>query len=345
MFEPDRFSESRPKFVPVDRDQALAATTLLAETYQIPLKPRCTVRAPFGLEINSTNFLISSGSIRVILKQIPAHRATAHEASCLIASQLSTPTAKPIASLAGTFVARAGDGAFSLWNFVEGQYFRGGQEQLNDVGYQIGRLSQELGALHSVAPKGVRPSPSYHATIEVLSRLLAILTSQRGLPKHELPAALLRSVPDLQDAMCSIAKWPEDQRESKQLVHFDLHPHNILTSNNKVVAILDLDSVLLYPPSQALGFALVKLFRQHLSLGQKPFSPRKTREDVLALAASISPTIRIEDLLVGAQVEICRRIALITSEILTKGWSEWQGVLDIQLRTLSETRWLQKLFS
>jgi hypothetical protein len=51
----------------------------------------------------------------------------------------------------------------------------------------------------------------------------------------------------------------------KQLVHFDIHPHNLLMKNNKLVGILDLSSLKNMPIGYALSYSFLKILRQHLS--------------------------------------------------------------------------------
>ncbi len=51
----------------------------------------------------------------------------------------------------------------------------------------------------------------------------------------------------------------------KQLVHFDIHPHNLLMKKNKVAGILDLSSLKNMPVGYALSYSFLKILRQHLS--------------------------------------------------------------------------------
>jgi Ser/Thr protein kinase RdoA (MazF antagonist) len=84
----------------------------------------------------------------------------------------------------------------------------------------------------------------------------------------------LRNDPVFDERLCefsdlildAVEQTPSLQYENvaKKLVHFDLHPHNILTDGETLLAIIDFDSLRALEPMRAVAFALHRVVRQHI---------------------------------------------------------------------------------
>ena len=123
-----------------------------------------------------------------------------------------------------------------------------------------------------------------------------------------------------------------------QIVHSDIHPHNIIFPSESSPVFVDVDSLVLGYSSISLGFGLFKLYRQSIV-----FNSSIIKDYPFNTLLHFSHSMDTSSLLIGAYAEIYRRLFIIL-EPYSKGLtSPWINVLPIQLSALLELKSLSCL--
>ncbi len=125
----------------------------------------------------------------------------------------------------------------------------------------------------------------------------------------------------------------------KQIVHFDIHPHNILMKRNKIERILDLSSIKYMPVGYALSYSFLKILRQHLS-------NYKTKKNFLFLVKYFIKKINKKFLLTFsednihdlAMCEILRRIVIILERNLNRNDKSLNHIMPVLINNMIECK-------
>ena len=128
-----------------------------------------------------------------------------------------------------------------------------------------------------------------------------------------------------------------------ELLHRDLHPHNILI-NGKKVYLMDIDSIVPTKWPIAIGFAVFKLIRQFCvknKITPKNIGLMSNFINILLDSSKISG-MNYKILFLGGKIEILRRIIVIMEGNLNGNISPWNKVLEMQIKALSEIEYLEE---
>lgn len=139
------------------------------------------------------------------------------------------------------FVASSGE--WSIWPYVPGTTFQGADREFRGLGRSIARL---LRALRK------EDSPLLPDIAGIDEGCL-----EWCLTRQDLAPRLARHVHEVRAAMGEMDLTPA-------VTHIDLHPHNLLFCNGRLVAVMDPDSLRRSPYLTALGYAAYKLVRQRV---------------------------------------------------------------------------------
>ena len=172
------------------------------------------------------------------------HRVQTH----LIAAGF--PVAKLVPSRnEGPTLVQVRDHIYELFEFVAGQTYQYLAAETHDAGVKLARFHQTTGNF-AASPKLPTPRGDYHDAAGVRTGLCAIgstLSSHDSFSGDEAELAtliqfLLGRYDRAADAVngLGLATWPE------RIIHSDWHPGNLLFRNQKVVAVVDYDSVSYY---------------------------------------------------------------------------------------------------
>ena len=146
------------------------------------------------------------------------------------------------------------DSLYELFAFVEGQRHNGSPSQIRDAGRQLGRLH---GHLRSFTPKSQPPTESFHDS-HAVRRHLKMIGARRST--HEGPGllsmaeelTLLYNTSSVHVNEQGFDGWP------RRIIHGDWHPGNLLFRGDRVVAVVDFDSVRLAPTVVDLANGLLQ---------------------------------------------------------------------------------------
>ncbi len=344
LFQPDQFSVSNPVFVEPDAAMRLAGETILAQHYEAVIGRCLGLQRVGAREVNSKNMKVEAEEGLFLIKHVSAEAISDHEQACVIASRLAGQGAVltcPQANKNGDFVSRNEQGGWSLWKFVEGDFFSGSDREMDSVAGVVHDVQQHLSHLPDVLWPGKEVSLDAGRILATFNKGDSLRNQWDDIFDAELLSLVREHWPAVMMASKAIEQTASRENASSMVpVHIDLHPHNIMMHGGKVAAILDVDSIVRCSPLAANGFGAFKLFRQHcvhLASDEKDISLRGAFEAFSkALAPEYPPRIALE----GARLEVSRRLAYILDGLLAKGKSDWGHVLGIQLSALSEISWL-----
>ena len=142
------------------------------------------------------------------------------------------------------------------------------------------------------------------------------------------------------EAICS-ARLRTLLEIDRSVFHTDLHPHNVIINVDKAI-IIDVDSLKVAGWPSSLGFCFYKLVRQTIvNESIKNINLSEVREFFETISSSfVSQNNRVELCYLGALTEVLRRIIIIFEGNLDGNLSPWNQVLGIQVRALSEIRFI-----
>jgi aminoglycoside phosphotransferase (APT) family kinase protein len=297
--------------------------------------------ATFG--INSNNFRFQSGGKAYLLKRW-SQKANIHDVQSILnimcwlgSEQLPVPV--PLQFRQGEVLLKINSGLWSLFPFVEGNYFSGVDNELEVVAKMTARITKTLQRLPREINLG--SGPQYFSNRE---NLVFCKTEDEfdnweslfGLENSEL---LHEWWPRIRAEWDSLKKSPPASGVM-QAAHYDMHPHNILIEKNQISAILDFESCKQMDPGYALGFAALKQCRQAVAHSLKPLDAEIFGEKYISVLQDHSSFCKAFASNLGdfAVSEALRRICLILELNLSQRCTTWNHVLSIQIKHIGEAR-------
>jgi len=338
LFLPDLFSDSKPKWAQTNESYFSEVT----EVVRLYLKNVKLDRDPLqagAFEVNSSNFKVSVDGQFFLVKRWPISSEQINvENQLKLLNYLSAetiPVPSPMVSIGGTFSVVSRSRIWGIFEFVEGEYFHGSLGQIESAGTEIGRLFaalREFSAM-SVFPQG----PSHEARQEEsIPSLVSSRKDWAGILGDHGARLLNNSL----DKIWEISQKSRDVKFATpiQLVHYDLHPHNLLmTQKDEPAAFLDFDACARLHPEFGIGFALLKLGRQAASFLGEAEGPSIIASTFLSnLAREYAVWIDPTSLKTAMQIEVLRRIGLILRSSAAGIERSWVHVLPIQVGHLYE---------
>jgi hypothetical protein len=343
LFQADLFSISRPGWVTASKsyDHVLGNLATFLPVAFFPLLGELEQSEALG--INSSNFRLSTSQGIFLLKQWSrAAKAADLKKTLTLMTWLATkelPVPAPIKFINGEVLLKLDSSTWSLFPFIEGNYFSGANGELEVAAQMTGRLIDVLAHVPSSCAPSAGPRHLTTADSKLLRRIEAasdqwddLLGSAHAHLLRKCWPALMMEWEQLTDAGLDAG--------NTQASHFDLHPHNLLVKGDRVSAVLDFESCKLMPVGYALGFAALKQCRQTVALSQLPTdAPFVGARYIAQLSgcSSINDAIarRLGDFAVS---EVIRRICLILKLNIENGDKTWNRVLPVQLGHIREAR-------
>lgn len=343
IFQPDLFSISRPCWATVSKadEHVLGDVAPFLPVSFFPLLGDLEQSEALG--INSSNFRLSTSQGVFLLKRW-SRSADVSDLEKILAmmnwlASRKLPVPAPAKFMGGEVLLQLDSSAWSLFPFVEGDYFSGAGGQLEAIAEMTGRLMETLSQLPSNYSPSVGPKHLTAADGELLRRVEdasgrwdALLGPAHASLLSECWPALMMEWERLVDAgldACAV-----------QASHFDLHPHNLLVSGDRITAVLDFESCKLMPVGYALGFAALKQCRQTVALSQLPTDAPLVGARYIARLSDCCPSTApiVRQLGDFAVSEVLRRICIILRLNIESGDKKWNRVLPIQIGHIGEAR-------
>jgi aminoglycoside phosphotransferase (APT) family kinase protein len=343
LFQSDLFSKSSPKWVKVNKDLlgTLDDALLALPKWFHPLEAFPEESGALG--INSNNFRLHTSSGIFLLKRW-SEKATYKNLQSILAimnwlASLKLPVPQPIELYKSNFLIKSNSRFWSVFPFIEGKYFSGIGNELFAAAETTGRIMQSL----SILPKSLMPMEAPRQMTNSDGKILYKFKERSGdwevMLGKEQAELLALWWPVLIEEWRKINSMNLESGPI-QAAHFDLHPHNILTREGQIVAVLDFEDCKVMPVGFALGFAALKQCRQTLALNMMTEDPRSVGMSYLShLTYTYSGCRALTDNIGNLAIsEVLRRICFILRLNLEMGEKKWNNVLPIQLSHLGEAR-------
>lgn len=333
-FEPDLYSDHEVHSIPVPQAEAERLLRLARLSFGVPA--RGPVRRLGGLGINSANFLLGG---RWVLKSVirPDRAAKLPRqvalAKTLEAAGLPLPAFRRTAGGAPHY--KHGGRVWALSGYRPGRYFSGSGDELEQAARGIGRLFRRLSTL----PRGGRSLTSRVFRPALLADALRVAEETlRSLSrKSAFDRLALEALPEL---------WEQHRRFSvhqkawarlpRQVVHVDLHPHNLLFAGGRLSCILDPEAYLRSVRLSAAGLSAYKLSREAVISGRRaPEGLGRIFFDEFSRECPLTREER-ERFDQGAVAEILHRVCTILDLHYVRNEQTWDRDLIRHLRALRE---------
>ena len=335
LFTKDRFSDYGVALSEIKDEGEASILVNILKQFRISLQGLDVISIySFGnLGINSSNFLVSIGSDKYVIKKFNYRSEVELDFYCNLSNELRRelevfPFFRK--SHSNKLYHYDKNSFYCLLDYIEGQFFKGTKLQLEAVATAINRLHKYCA---SQSRFSFLPSREFD-----LSRINKVLqnflesNSKRRFLNQTQELMVGNNITSFYRALDYLSDTNRSHFGNEELVHIDLHPHNILYKNDTLVSILDIDSFKLDQPCIAYGFAAYKLYRQSIAYDHtitKDFSIFKFIEQM-----EINYDARL--LLKGALIEVLTRATIILEPLLEGEKSPWISVLDIQLLGILE---------
>ena len=345
-FKPDIFSDTLPKW----RLAGAEFTNTIIEIFnstQIEKAIFSDLLIEFSgaFEINSSNLRISFSGDKFVLKRW-SHKAVPKQLEKLLQTMdwlasNNLPVPVPIKFINGNFINFCNNYYWSIFPFVEGHYFSGEGDELEALAYITGILSKTLTKLPIELLPDSGPShlsDSDDAIIQIMESEINNWPSMFGIEYSKL---LKHQWDELK------ANWARLRNESIYAgpvfpCHFDLHPHNILVNDGQIVALLDFESLKMFPEGYCVGFNALKQCRQAVVKSFQRKSARDIGNEYLQLLSRSNPKFEsyIDKMSDLANTEVMRRLCVIFRLNVESNDKSWNHILPIQLSHLKESKQL-----
>lgn len=346
LFQADIFSISKPQFSQVRPDIGDLVRGVIRTRFASVLPELRAVSQFGGNELNSNNFRLATGGADFLLKRLPG----AADAGAL-ARQLSllgwlhhagVVVPRVVASDHGdALVAEAGF-HWCLFNFVEGDFFAGGERELISTGRGIGLMQHALVDL----PDALAPGKKWDYATSADAEIFAAVRDHREQRERVAGEGAGRLLIEQWPRVVALAEELEERRGDVLSAplgacHADLHPHNILVRDGQLAALVDFEAVIQMPLHASIGYAAYKLVKQHavregLADGDAAAIHAAARRFVAAIAEHAPAFADLERLRLMALAELFRRILVVFRLNLVDGNTVWNHVLPMHLAGTAE---------
>tara|TARA_B110000240_G_C13511029_1_gene459389 strand:+ start:2082 stop:3167 length:1086 start_codon:yes stop_codon:yes gene_type:complete len=347
IFNPDFFSTKSPQWHKLDQKEFSKFIELcdyIPRSYILDIE---NVYYSGALEINSTNYKLQSTCGKsILLKKWPNNtdiekvEKTQTLTKWLFLKKI--PVAYP-----GSFVSKKKSLLFNgtIWSFnvfIDGDYFSGLNNELASAANITGKLAKTLMELPSDLSPDQGPIHLSKEDDLIMQKMLLERNNWVDYFGQKTTNLLNLQWDFIYDNWNNLNKMDVNMGPMVAC-HFDMHPHNLITQNGEIVAVLDFDSCMKMPLGVSLAFNILKQCRQFISTSHESINYK----DVIDLyIENLSKEFLISDFLISdflnlSKLEVMRRICLIFRLNMLKHNSKWNHALSVQIAHLYES---DKLF-
>jgi hypothetical protein len=348
MFSSDAFSLSNPIWKQLSNNNTINIFEILdLAHFDISniLNKDIKVEYSGSFEINSNNYRLHCGEGIYLLKKWSTGKSSLELNNILdlmtYFSLNHLPVPMPFCNELGKKLFLIQDNYWSIFPFVNGDYFSGIENQIQIAS----KISGKLYCKGLNLPDELVPDIGPEHLSDLDNSLLLNINSQKKNWNHifgEEHSSLL-----FENWNLILNSWNKLRNEelflgNKIPIHFDLHPHNLLFKKSEIAAILDFESFKLFPLGVAMAFNGLKQCRQYISLNgyeDELLIRRVGNKYIDDLISEFPSALEFRDDFCNlAQVEVLRRICNILRLNFEGNSKLWNHVLPIQINHLKEVK-------
>jgi len=233
---------------------------------------------------------------------------------------------------------------WTLYGFIDANHYSGSNNEISNLAIEMGEFYKILKKVNK--NKELKNGLKYY-DLKSKDTLIKISKNKKNLELifGTKLGQQVRNNLKLIETIYLLNSKKNNLPKAYQVAHFDLHPHNILVKNQKVVTFLDIESCTRMNAGYALAFSCLKICKQTI-YEKKIKDLKKIKEQVEIFRSNISKSYpKINTLFPHffyfSTSEVLRRILIIFEQNLI-GIKTWNKVLKIQIDHLSEANLLFK---
>lgn len=274
IFQPNNHSQWKIQYRLVDRGKAEDVKHIIDFFYDLKVENILNVEQVDETEINSNNFKIATDKGIYLLRRYIGVKdvKTIKETLKIIKklSQKGVRTPQLVLSKNKQLFVGTDANPYTLFKFLDADHYRGTREEIESAGTEIGKLDKALAGLSITEEQQKRLSfgakdkelRSYNPGVwkKIFQEAR---DQQKNNSKDQFHSELLAKEDFITKTVQDVVKQ-KPRNVSWGIVHFDIHPHNLLANGKEVVAIIDFDSLRYLEKMRALAFALHRIVRQYV---------------------------------------------------------------------------------
>ena len=340
-FKPDLFSISKVIWTNKINDKNLQLVKKIVK--KNILNESFSVRQIKGFELNSNNFKISFKSRTFILKKWGKNKKIS-EINKIIKlinwlKSKKIPIQSPQKFKNNKFILKNKSELWSYFDYMPGNHFTGEIQELKNTVKIIGKLAYEL---DKYPKKNIKKLENYFSKQDLFT-LKTMFIKYNNLIKFfgkKHTRIIKYYLPEISSLFKKLSKSKLSKIKKKNVAHIDLHPHNLITREKKLVAILDIDSCKIVNTDHAIAYACLKLCKQTFIFNKSKLSKQKIID---IFKSSIKKKYKLskvveKNLYYFAVSEVLRRLLYMFRLTLFKNNKKWNDVIPLQLGHLDECR-------
>ncbi|MCW3102564.1 MAG: hypothetical protein JWO09_1004 [Bacteroidetes bacterium] len=334
LFQKNIFSENTPQFTRLESSSQNELAAVINRHY-----PRLTIReiaVAGAFEINSNNWKVVTDNGTYLFKRSDLSKLDALTAQSAITADLKAmgiPTLEFVPDSGGKIICSDGKHAYCLSVFQEGNYFGSSEEQWKELLTHLAALFQSCRTIDAGNFTGIPVRSFFTSEEDQLIDFLKTLPEIKQINKEQLAFVI---------AEHELLAQKKDPLPAPGIFHVDIHPHNLIFKENRLVLLTDFEAFQLTVPEISLGFGLYKCMRQLLAVceeSERDSAIRRVQKECETIFSSHT----LYGLLQLGKADVIKRILHILKELTETGASRWLFALEIQLASLYEINAISRL--
>lgn len=356
IFEPNNHSTWDIKYRSVSQEIVKKVATLVLSNYSRIVKNVLSVEQFDGTEVNSNNFRLvftdvndsKSYMLVRIHKAFDEKSVSAVHQTMLLLIKNGCSVPRAIANDSEEYITSHSGEIFTAYEFIEGTHFQGNLSEITSTAQGLARFDSVLAKLPqdfelAVLRKSIScVDDQFSFSIDIWNDIIFRAKLRKKSISDEFDDIIIDYSPHVLEAIGDVeinADLPS------QLVHSDLHPHNLITNGVSLLAIIDLDSINFGERMRAISFATHRLVRQYVVNVLKTIPKKedvvRIRDIFLANYCAINPLLGSELLSIKQliQHEALRRIVYIAKDVYYRDIDDWKSGINKQINNLFEAEY------
>ena len=294
-----------------------------------------------GLELNSNNFKINFRPQKFLLKKwsndMEASKIKNVLNLMIWLNAKKLPVQMPQLFKNGKYLIKYKKNFWSFFNYVEGNHFKGNVEEFKNTVKHVGKLTN---ILQNYPMEKFNKAPNYFSTSDY--KILKLMNKKNFKFKKKFGKYSKNIRIYLPEIIKLFEKYKNfnSGKNKKKVGHIDLHPHNIITKNNRVKALLDIDSCKVIKDGYAIAYNALKICKQTAIYNKKKVDKKKIGTKFISILRKeykINRHIR-NNFYYFAISEVLRRLVYMFKLTIKNNDKKWNRIIPIQLGHLDECR-------
>ena len=237
-----------------------------------------------GLETNSNNFQKKFKSKKLLLKKWKKNMRSVEALNIIKLMKWlhskNIPVQKPLRFNNGEYLLNYKKEFWSIFSFVEGNHFQGNFSEFKNVAKNLGIL---ISTMQYYPTKNFIKAPKYFTKYD--ENILKKMNKKKFNFKKNF-GKYSNQIEKYLPIVVKIFKKLKHlnfKNQRKKVNHIDLHPHNIITKKNKIVAFLDFESCKTINDGYSIAYNLLKLCKQFVLYNKGKVNKKATAKKFLII--------------------------------------------------------------